>query len=122
MKNQKIISDVFFQTDGKEWENVDQGVSRQFVGYDTQIMMVKVKFETGAVGYEHQHFHAQTTYVASGKFRVTIDGEERVLSEGDGFYIPPNVLHGAVCLEAGMLIDVFSPVREDFLDINFLKK
>lgn len=122
MKNQKIISDVFFQTDGKEWENVDQGVSRQFVGYDTQIMMVKVKFETGAVGYEHQHFHAQTTYVASGKFRVTIDGEERVLSEGDGFYIPPNALHGAVCLEAGMLIDVFSPVREDFLDINFLKK
>ncbi len=122
MKNQKIISDVFFQTDGKEWENVDQGVSRQFVGYDTQIMMVKVKFETGAVGYEHQHFHAQTTYVASGKFRVTIDGEERVLSEGDGFYIPPNVLHGAICLEAGMLIDVFSPVREDFLDINFLKK
>ncbi|MGS2739208.1 cupin domain-containing protein [Sinomicrobium sp. M5D2P17] len=122
MKNQKIISDVFFQTDGKEWENVDQGVSRQFVGYDTQIMMVKVKFETGAVGYEHQHFHAQTTYVASGRFRVTIDGEERVLSEGDGFYIPPNALHGAVCLEAGMLIDVFSPVREDFLDINFLKK
>ena len=122
MKNQKLISDVFFQADHKEWENVDQGISRQFVGYDTQIMMVKVRFEAGAIGYEHQHFHAQTTYVASGKFRVTIGGEERELSEGDGFYIPPNVMHGAVCLEAGMFIDVFSPVREDFLDINFTKK
>ncbi|SFW51673.1 Cupin domain-containing protein [Sinomicrobium oceani] len=122
MKNQKIISDVFFETDHKEWEQAGEGISRQFVGYDTQIMMVKVKFETGAIGYEHQHFHAQTTYVASGKFRVTIDGEDKVLSGGDGFYIPPNVMHGAVCLEAGVLIDVFSPVREDFLDINFLKK
>ncbi len=59
MKNQKIISDVFFETDHKEWEQAGEGISRQFVGYDTQIMMVKVKFETGAIGYEHQHFHAR---------------------------------------------------------------
>jgi len=47
---------------------------------------------------------------------VEINGEKKILKGGDGFYIPPNVLHGAVCMEAGVLIDVFSPMREDFVD------
>lgn len=122
MKYQKILSDVFFKSEEKPWEKAGEGIQRQFVGYDTQIMMVKVKFEKGAIGYIHDHYHAQTTYVVSGSFKVTIDGKEQVLNEGDGFYIPPNVSHGAVCLEAGMLIDVFSPMREDFLEINTVKK
>lgn len=122
MKNQKILSDVFFQTENKEWEKVSDGIQRQFVGYDTQIMMVKVKFKKGAIGYVHDHFHAQATYVESGSFEVTIDNEKKVLKAGDGFYIPPNISHGAVCLENGILIDVFSPMREDFLEINHIKK
>lgn len=122
MKYQKIMTDHFFKTEETEWEKAGEGITRQFVGYDTQIMMVKVKFETGAIGYIHDHFHSQTTYVVSGKFRVTIDGKEQLLQTGDGFYIPPNVPHGAVCEEAGMLIDVFSPVREDFIDIILNKK
>lgn len=105
----------FFQTNETEWEQVQEGISRQFVGYDTTIMMVKVKFEKGAEGYVHEHFHSQTTYVAKGKFEVNIKGEKKVLKEGDGFYIEPNASHGAICLEDGILIDVFSPVREDFL-------
>ena len=78
-------------------------------------MMVKVKFEKGAVGALHQHFHTQTTCCASGQFEFTIGGEKKVIGIGDGVYIEPNMLHGAACLEAGELIDVFSPVREDFL-------
>lgn len=77
-------------------------------------MVVKVKFEKGAVGYVHDHFHSQGTYVASGKFRITINERIEILKQGDGFFVPPNAKHGAKCLEAGMLIDVFSPVREDF--------
>ena len=51
----------------------------------------------------------------SGMFEVQINGEKKALRAGDAFYIPPNVMHGAVCLEAGVLIDVFSPMREDFI-------
>jgi quercetin dioxygenase-like cupin family protein len=47
---------------------------------------------------------------------VHIDDEKRILETGDGFFIPPNLIHGAVCLEEGELVDVFSPVREDFLE------
>jgi quercetin dioxygenase-like cupin family protein len=56
------------------------------------------------------------TYVESGEFDVYIDGDERRLGPGDSFFVRPNLEHGAVCRKAGVLVDVFSPAREDFLD------
>ena len=111
MERKKFHKDADIQ-----WEELGGGVSRKFLGYDNQIMMVKVKFEKGAVGTPHQHFHTQATYVANGKFEFTVDGEKSIVDAGDGVYIAPNLLHSALCLEEGILIDVFSPVREDFLD------
>ena len=107
---------LFFNTREMAWEELGGGVSRQIMGYDDKIMLVKVKFEKGAVGKPHAHFHSQTSYVVAGSFEVTVGDQKQVLMEGDSFYIPPNVVHGAVCLEAGILVDVFSPVRQDFLD------
>ncbi|GAL75400.1 pectin degradation protein KdgF [Nonlabens ulvanivorans] len=112
----KRFSEKYILTDQMEWENLGGGVSRKFLGYDNQIMMVQVKFEKGAEGAPHQHFHTQTTYVAAGKFEFEIDGVKQIVSAGDGVYMEPNLMHSAVCLEEGMLIDVFAPVREDFLD------
>ncbi|WP_454045870.1 cupin domain-containing protein [Chryseobacterium sp. Marseille-Q8038] len=97
------------------WEDLGNGISRQFVGYNSQIMMVIVKFEKNAVGTLHQHFHSQITYVASGKFEVTVDDETKILQEGDGFFAQPNIFHGVKCIEEGKLIDAFAPFREDFL-------
>jgi quercetin dioxygenase-like cupin family protein len=106
----------FFTSKEMKWEDLGGGVQRQFLGYDNQIMMVKVKFEKGAVGSTHEHFHTQSTYCSEGKFEFTIGDDVKLVEAGDGVYIKPNLPHGAVCLEAGILIDVFSPVREDFLD------
>lgn len=91
------------------------GITRQIMGYDGQLMIVKVTFEKGAVGEQHAHYHSQATYVASGKFELTIGGKTMVLEAGDGYYVEPDELHGCVCLEAGILIDTFSPHRADFL-------
>lgn len=112
----KRASEKFILTKNMDWEELGGGVSRKFLGWDNQIMMVQVKFEKGALGSPHQHFHTQATYCASGKFEFTIDGEKKIVEGGDGVYIEPNLLHSALCLESGILIDVFSPVREDFLD------
>lgn len=106
--------DLFFDGNG-DWEDLGNGVSRQFVGYNAQVMMVVVKFEKGAVGALHEHFHSQITYVAEGKFEVSNGGETKILDKGDGFFAQPNVVHGVVCLEAGKLVDAFAPVREDFI-------
>lgn len=112
----KYSSDEYIQTAGLEWENVAPGMHRKFMGFDDEIMMVKVKFEKGGIGVRHAHVHSQTTYVVNGSFEVSIGDKKKILNEGDGFYIPPNIEHGAVCLEDGILIDVFSPIREDFME------
>ena len=91
------------------------GVSRQIIGYNDDMMMVKVVFEKGATGAVHAHVHTQTTYCAGGVFEFKVGEKSQVVREGDGIYIPSGVLHGVVCLEAGILIDTFNPVRQDFL-------
>ena len=107
---QKFITD-----DSMDWEDVAPGMKRKIMSYDDSLMLVKVAFEKGAVGTVHQHYHTQISFVAAGAFEVEIGGEKKVLKTGDSFHAIPNVLHGAVCLEAGLLIDVFSPMREDFI-------
>ena len=97
------------------WEKAGEGIERQILGYDGQLMLVKVKFEKGAVGTPHEHFHSQSTYVASGVFEFRVGDETVIVKAGDGIYMEPDIIHGAVCLEAGILIDTFSPMRADFL-------
>lgn len=77
--------------------------------------MVIVQFEKGAVGSLHHHIHRQLSYVAAGKFEVTIDGKQKILKYGDCFFVAPDLVHGVVALDEGTLVDVFTPVREDFL-------
>ncbi|WP_374163728.1 cupin domain-containing protein [Arcticibacter sp. MXS-1] len=109
-----IKSSLFQIEQDIAWEKAGEGIQRQIYGYDDQIMLVKAKFEAGAVGVLHQHYHSQVTYVESGVFEMSIGDEKKILKKGDGYYIPPHVVHGCLCVEAGLLIDVFSPHREDF--------
>ena len=81
------------------WESAGEGIVRQIMGYNDNLT----------------HPHTQTTYVASGVFEFTTDGETKIVRPGDGVYMKPGILHGCICLEAGVLIDTFSPMREDFL-------
>lgn len=97
------------------WTDLGAGVRRQIMGYNDSIMMVKVEFKQDAVGALHHHPHSQTTYVVSGIFEVTISNETRIIKPGDGFFASPDLEHGVVCIEEGVLMDAFSPVREDFL-------
>jgi quercetin dioxygenase-like cupin family protein len=91
------------------------GVKRQILGFNDQLMTVKVIFNKGAIGTMHAHVHSQTSYCASGKFEFRVGDESQVLLPGDGVYIPSGMLHGVVCLEDGILVDSFNPVRQDFI-------
>jgi len=93
-----------------------KGVRRKVMAYAEQIMLVRVEFENGGVGMVHNHSHVQVTNVESGVFEIEIGGEKKILKAGDAFYVPSNSLHGAVCIEAGVLVDVFSPMREEFIE------
>ncbi|WP_019990631.1 cupin domain-containing protein [Rudanella lutea] len=106
----------FVDADTLAWEAAGEGVKRQIMTFDNDLMMVKVAFETGGIGTLHNHPHTQISYVERGRFEIEIDGTKRELKAGDAYYIPPYVMHGALCLEAGVLVDVFTPMREDFLN------
>lgn len=98
-----------------EWQELGGGVKRKIMSYDNDVMLMKVSFEQGAVGALHAHPHKQISYVAKGQFEVSIGENTRVLGEGDVYFAPSNVTHGVVCLEDGILVDVFNPMREDLI-------
>ena len=91
------------------------GVSRKILAYGEKLMSVEVKFEKGAVGAMHTHPHIQISYVLEGKFEATIGGETKIIEKGDTYVTEPDVPHGVVCLEKGALLDIFTPMRADFL-------
>lgn len=93
----------------------DPGVTRQILADSPELMVVAFRFEEGGQGALHNHPHVQSTYVEKGRFRFSVAGEEREVGPGDSFVIPSNAIHGCVCLEAGTLIDCFTPRRDDFL-------
>jgi len=115
MTNQKQ-SPVFLSHNDLKKKETAPGLTVRIMGYNRQIMMMEARFKQGAEGYAHSHPHVQTSYISSGKFEVTVGGAKKILEAGDGFFVPPEVVHGVLCLEAGIIIDAFHPAREDLLE------
>ncbi len=97
-------------------EHPAEGIERQmFVG--AQMMICRFRFAPFLVTPEHAHPHEQMSMVVSGRVRFFIEGEEQVASPGDVLHFPSNCVHGATMMEEEVvLIDIFTPLREDFLD------
>lgn len=108
-------SDLFVSADAAGWISPEPGVTRRIMTYLPEMMMVEVVFEKGAIGAPHSHPHIQASYVAEGRFEVTIDGRTETLEQGGSFIVPPDLVHGVKALEKGRLIDTFTPHRAEFL-------
>lgn len=91
------------------------GVIRQVLADSPELMVVSFSFDKGAQGALHNHPHVQSTYVKAGRFAFHVDGKTTEVGPGDSFVIPSGAEHGCDCLEAGELIDCFTPRRDDFL-------
>jgi quercetin dioxygenase-like cupin family protein len=105
----------FVLTEDTPWHELGGGVRRQVLGHGPDLMMVRVDFQSGAVGALHHHPHRQVTYVAEGTFEITVGGQQETLGPGDCFYAVADVEHGVRAIDGGTLIDVFTPARADFL-------
>ena len=92
------------------------GVTRRILSYSKNLMTVELRFEKGAVGAMHSHPHEQIGYIVSGKLVYQEAGcEDMILETGDTYYVAPNVPHGVQILEDTKLLDIFTPMREDFI-------
>jgi quercetin dioxygenase-like cupin family protein len=112
----KPSSEHFVVASEQVTEDMGDGIKRTIMGFEPSLMLARNEFEKGSVGYVHEHHHVQLAYVESGAFDFTIGEETRRLAAGDCAYIPSAVPHGAICVEKGVLLDIFSPMREDFLE------
>jgi quercetin dioxygenase-like cupin family protein len=111
------MTETFVRSAETSWDAAkDVGVRRQILGNGPDLMLVRVEFEQGAVAALHHHPHRQVSYVVTGRFEVTVDGERAELGPGDCFFVTADRVHGVVAREAGTLIDAFTPAREDFVD------
>jgi len=106
---------IFAAAGDGEWVATPDGNRRRVVLHTPELMLVEFAFEKGGVGAPHNHPHVQASYVAAGRFEVTVGEETRVLSAGDSFIAPSGVTHGVKALDAGRLIDSFTPRRADLL-------
>ncbi len=102
------------------WKTSGPGATRRILCEDRELMMVEFRFEKDGRGLPHRHPHVQTTYVTTGLFRFTVSGVTRDLGPGDAMLIPSNAEHSCICLEAGALIDAFTPRRDDFMEAHGL--
>jgi quercetin dioxygenase-like cupin family protein len=106
---------IFAAAGEKEWAPTPDGNRRRVLVHTDELMMVEFAFEKGGIGAMHSHPHVQGSYVAEGRFEVTVDGVIETLDAGSSFIVPSNLMHGVKALEAGRLVDTFTPHRADFL-------
>ena len=101
---------TFVKNDDPQWIDVAPGQRRKIRAYNGEVMLVEVSFDEGAVGADHTHPHSQISY--------NLDGITRTMKPGDSIAVDGGKVHGLTCIHAGVVLDIFSPMREDFVKAN----
>lgn len=94
---------------------VFQGIKRKTLVYGNETLLSEFRLSKDEVLPLHKHPEEQTGYLISGHIILTIDGESYDMKPGDSWSIPENKAHGAKILEDSVALEVFSPVREDYI-------
>lgn len=100
------------------WVDIVAGVRRQTITAGARMYQMRARLEAGSILPEHQHAQEQITHVISGRLRMIIAGDARELGPGESAYIPGNTPHGVETIEDTLVIDTFSPPRDDYLAID----
>jgi len=109
------IAPQFLNWENIPFEKIAEGIERQMI-VGENLMICRLRFAAFVVTPEHDHPHEQMTIVERGKVKFFIEGKERIAVAGDVLHFPSKCWHGATMLdEEVILVDIFSPIREDFL-------
>lgn len=107
---------LIFKNSEIDYEKLDEKSKRKVLSRGGSMMAVEVHFKAGGVGEAHSHeAHEQLSYILAGKFEIRVGEETMILKEGDSFYAPFNTVHGVKALEDSIILDIFTPQRQEFL-------
>lgn len=106
---------MFYKKDVNKYKKVLEGVTYKTLTFGIRTLLSEFRLEKDGVIPIHSHPHEQIGYMISGQMTFTVNGEVHTAEPGDSWCIPSNVEHGVEVLEDSLVIEVFSPVREDYL-------
>lgn len=109
---------MFYKADPKGFKEVLPGIKLKTLVYGRNTLFTEFRMDAGSVLPKHSHVHEQTGYLTKGKIRLTIDNLEFTVETGDSWCIPGNTEHSAEILKDSVAIEVFSPVRDEYLPEN----
>ena len=96
-------------------ERINPLIARQFITGE-RLTVARFELKRGSIVLRHSHDSEQLSYILSGALKFILDGRELVVKGGEVLQIPPNLPHAAEALEDTHAIDVFSPIRQDWID------
>jgi quercetin dioxygenase-like cupin family protein len=99
-----------------EWERVNDLIRRKRLTPGERMMSMLVEFKSGGFGPEHSHPHEQLGYVISGKIEMKLAGVLHTISAGEQIHVASNIPHSVMALEHTLLLETFTPLREDLLE------
>ena len=105
----------YYYSEANEAEPVP-GVRRRMISCGDQAQIIEFCLPKGTVFPLHSHPAEQTSFVSRGRLRVVVGEEESILCSGDGYSVPPGVEHETMAMEDCVIVDVFSPPREEYKD------
>jgi len=118
MINVKKENRLFYKANQNGFKEVLPGIKLKTLVYGEKSLFSEFRMTAGSILPKHAHFHEQTGYLTEGKIRLTIGNETFDVEKGDCWCIPGNVEHSAEILKDAIAIEVFTPVREDYLPGN----
>lgn len=114
----RIAEEVMIEKAGPEgYTKVLEGARLKVLAHGESTMITEFRLDKGALIPAHDHPHEQTGYLVSGSLRFFSGSESIVAAPGDSWNLPSNKPHGAEALEDCVMVEVFSPVREDYLSL-----
>lgn len=118
LKSSERRRQLFYKANNDEFKEVLPGIKLKTLVYGDKTLFTEFRMDAGAVLPEHAHIHEQTGYLTEGKIRLTIGSQVFEVEKGDSWCIPGNTEHSAEILKDSVAIEVFSPVRKDYLPKN----
>jgi len=109
---------MFTPADDEGYRELLDGVRMKPLAWGDRTLLAEFRLASGAVIPVHSHPQEQTGTLVSGVLEFVIADERRIARAGDGWCLPPGTPHGVEVLEEAVVIEVFSPVREDYLPVT----
>ena len=106
---------MFYKNNTNGYHSPIDGIQQKTLVYGENTLMTEFLLDAGADLPIHHHPHEQTGYLVKGRLKMMIGDEEFVAEPGDSWCIGSNVDHGAKSLEASVAIEIFSPVRKEYI-------